>query len=229
MNTDTDDLTAAPAPAMPPPHSVQPAAGVGSEAAPAWKILCVDDEPNIVAALRRLFRGSGYEVGQPVRLSVRNKKTGVSLKDPEGRPLEKTVTLPPDGTALEEEFLVKPDAEGQLVVDVVADLQPGELTADDNSRDDTISVLNAKINVLYVEGYPRWEYRYIKNEMIRDSTVNISCLLTSADSGFAQEGDDPIPDFLFVCGADSRHRCSVKNACSRTIPLCSVGTQHLSH
>lgn len=62
MNADTDDLTAAPAPAMPPPHSVQPAAGVGSEAAPAWKILCVDDEPNIVAALRRLFRGSGYEV-----------------------------------------------------------------------------------------------------------------------------------------------------------------------
>src|SRR3989344_5643854 len=62
MNADTDALPAAPAPAMPPPHSVQPAAGMGSEAAPAWKILCVDDEPNIVAALRRLFRGSGYEV-----------------------------------------------------------------------------------------------------------------------------------------------------------------------
>lgn len=29
---------------------------------PAWRILCVDDEPNIVAALRRLFRGSGYSV-----------------------------------------------------------------------------------------------------------------------------------------------------------------------
>lgn len=148
-----------------------------------------------IFAVKATVRGSGYEVGQPVRLRVTNKKTGVSLKDPEGRPLEKTVTLPPDGAALEEEFLVKPDAEGQLVVDVVADLQPGELTADDNSRDDTISVLDAKINVLYVEGYPRWEYRYIKNEMIRDSTVNISLLLTSADSGFAQEGDDPIPDF----------------------------------
>src|SRR3989344_5940832 len=54
MNADTDDLTAAPAPAMPPPHSVQPAAGMGSEDAPAWKILCVDDEPNIVPGLRRL-------------------------------------------------------------------------------------------------------------------------------------------------------------------------------
>ena len=27
-----------------------------------WRILCVDDEPNIVASLRRLFRGSGYQV-----------------------------------------------------------------------------------------------------------------------------------------------------------------------
>lgn len=27
-----------------------------------WRILCVDDEPNIVAALKRLFRGSGYQV-----------------------------------------------------------------------------------------------------------------------------------------------------------------------
>ena len=55
-----------------------------------------------------------------------------------------------------------------------------------------IAVLDAKITVLYVEGYPRWEYRYIKNEMIRDKTVDISCLLTSADPTFRQEGDKPI-------------------------------------
>ncbi|HSV69375.1 MAG TPA: HD domain-containing phosphohydrolase [Methylibium sp.] len=30
--------------------------------APAWTLLCVDDEPNIVASLRRLFHGSGYRV-----------------------------------------------------------------------------------------------------------------------------------------------------------------------
>src|SRR5437764_9180187 len=31
--------------------------------------------------------------------------------------------------------------------------------------------------------------------MIRDSTVDISCLLFSADQGFAQEGDKPITRF----------------------------------
>ena len=51
--------------------------------------------------------------------------------------------------------------------------------------------------MLYVDGYPRWEYRYIKNEMIRDVTVNIACLLTSADPTFAQEGDPPDEKFNF--------------------------------
>ena len=65
MTADTD-LTAPSVPAMSPPSQEQtPIASSpteGQEAARAWKILCVDDEPNIVASLRRLFRGSGYQV-----------------------------------------------------------------------------------------------------------------------------------------------------------------------
>ncbi|HEX8343072.1 MAG TPA: hypothetical protein VF624_19370, partial [Tepidisphaeraceae bacterium] len=44
-------------------------------------------------------------------------------------------------------------------------------------------------------GFPRWDYRYLKNEMMRDKTVDISCLLTSADPTFRQEGDVPITRF----------------------------------
>lgn len=32
------------------------------QAAPQWTVLCVDDEPNILAAIRRALRGSGYRV-----------------------------------------------------------------------------------------------------------------------------------------------------------------------
>ncbi len=46
--------------------------------------------------------------------------------------------------------------------------------------------------MLYVDGYPRWDYRYLKNSLLRDKTVKLSCLLTSADPDFRQEGsDDP--------------------------------------
>jgi response regulator RpfG family c-di-GMP phosphodiesterase len=33
-----------------------------AKAAPEWTLLCVDDEPNIVSALRRLFRTAGYRM-----------------------------------------------------------------------------------------------------------------------------------------------------------------------
>src|SRR5205085_8145555 len=94
-----------------------------------------------------------------------------------------------DDKPVEAELQFKADEVGPVDLVVEAQKQPGETDDQDNIRTAQITVLDAKINVLYVDGYPRWEYRYIKNEMIRDKTVNISCLLTSADPTFAQEGD----------------------------------------
>lgn len=51
------------------------------------------------------------------------------------------------------------------------------------------------ISVLYVEGYPRWEFRYIQTAMIREPSVDISTLLTSADAEVAGGGDKPIREF----------------------------------
>ena len=42
-------------------------AAAAREETQARRILCVDDEPNIVAALKRLFRGSGYQVATATR------------------------------------------------------------------------------------------------------------------------------------------------------------------
>lgn len=38
------------------------AASLGADEVPAWRVLCVDDEANILSALRRLFRPCGYAV-----------------------------------------------------------------------------------------------------------------------------------------------------------------------
>jgi len=51
-----------------------------------------------------------------------------------------------------------------------------------------LDVTDRRLNVLYVEGAPRWEYRYLKNVLIRkkDEMV-VWCLLLSADKDFPQE------------------------------------------
>jgi len=144
-----------------------------------------------IVAVRAVVGGTGYDANHPVRVMLTDDTTGQPLLGPDGRPAETTVLLPGDKTPVNVEVLFKPDKVGTLKLRVVAEHQPGELDYTNNELPASVDVVDSSINVLYVEGYPRWEYRYIKNAMIRDPSVNISCLLTSADINFAQEGDEP--------------------------------------
>ncbi len=148
----------------------------------------VDD----LVLMRVQVRGSGYPANHDVKVALKTK-AGEPIKTPDGRMVEKNVSLP-DDKPVEVELSFKPDKIGTLDLQAIAEKQIGEIDTKDNVRPAQIAVLDAKINVLYVDGYPRWEYRYIKNEMLRDKSVNISCLLTSADPSFAQEGDKPEPE-----------------------------------
>jgi len=147
-----------------------------------------------IVAVHVTLGGMGYEPNHLVKVTLKDETTGLPLTGPDGRPAQTDVLLPAEKTPVKAEVLFKPDKVGTLKFRVVAEHQPGELDYANNELPASVDVVDSSINVLYVEGYPRWEYRYIKNGMIRDNTVNISCLLTSADVGFAQEGDDPVPN-----------------------------------
>ena len=67
-----------------------------------------------------------------------------------------------------------------------------EALTEDNTQRVNIEFVDRPIRVLYVEGTPRWEYRYLKNLLLREKSIQSSVFLTSADRGFAQEGDEPI-------------------------------------
>ncbi len=171
---------------------------VGSDKAPAnidVQSISVQDSAfkGDIVNVRAMVRGTGYEPGHPVTLQVKDKKTGRILTSP-GQNGETKVVLA-DDQAVEAEVQFKADEVGSLDLVVEAVKQAGEVDDEDNIRTAQLAVMDAKISLLYVDGYPRWEYRYLKNEMIRDKTVEVSCLLTSADPTFAQEGDKPIKRF----------------------------------
>lgn len=56
----------------------------------------------------------------------------------------------------------------------------------------SVELIDRPLRVLFVEGYPRWEYRYVKNLMVRERSIESSVMLISADRDFAQEGNQPI-------------------------------------
>lgn len=65
---------------------------------------------------------------------------------------------------------------------------PEETLRDDNAVEFSVHITPEKIRVLFVEGYPRWEYRYLKNLLLRsDQNLEVQCFLLSATPDFVQE------------------------------------------
>ena len=147
-----------------------------------------------LASIHLQLSVTGVEPGERIHIDLKDNKTGRILKREEGRDAGRSITVQSEGT-LETDLVFRADQVGPQDVRVEVAALEGELTLDDNSRRLQLSVLDAKVNLLYIDGYPRWEYRYLRNQMTRDKTIAISCLLTSADPGFIQEGSKPIRFF----------------------------------
>ncbi len=81
----------------------------------------------------------------------------------------------------------------KLIVEIPA--LAAELETANNVQRLQIRVIDDKIRVLYVDGYPRYEYRYLKNTLLLEESIISSTLLLSADRDFPQEGDRPIRRF----------------------------------
>jgi hypothetical protein len=120
---------------------------------------------------RRSMEGAAF--GQPITLEARSERMGEAtwairvLYNPQDR--EK---IDEDSTAIAS--------------------SSEELNLANNIQTFTVEMIDRPIRVLYIEGYPRWEYRYLKNMLLREQSIDSSMMLLSADRNFAQEGDTPI-------------------------------------
>ncbi len=157
-------------------------------------------------SVRVHITGTGITRATPARISIfRQPASGSPPDAPRGQPLAtKDITLEAGQKELDADVVLKldktsPDKQEEFKLFVRVDAVAGggggdELYTDNNQVPATITVLDTQINVLYVEGYPRWEFRYLKNELIREPTVNVASYLLSADSGFVQDADPPVLD-----------------------------------
>jgi hypothetical protein len=89
-------------------------------------------------------------------------------------------------------LLSTPRAAGQATWKVLLVSPDPELIEENNSATLELTLVDRPIRLLLVEGYPRWEYRYLKNMLLRESSIASSVMLISADRTFAQEGTIPL-------------------------------------
>lgn len=105
------------------------------------------------------------------------------------------VPIPPEGQVQTIELSHRPTAVGltRFVVEVSPD--PRELQLANNRIEREIDVRDQKLKVLYVEGEPRYEFRWLKTYLERDNTIDLAVLLQSADARYAEQDKSAIYEF----------------------------------
>ncbi len=81
---------------------------------------------------------------------------------------------------------------GRFVYTVETPVLEGESVADDNSKQTTVNVIDARTRVLVIAGGPSWDYRFVSRLLERDKTFDVSCWLQSADLSAVRDGNTVI-------------------------------------
>ncbi len=182
-------------------------AGQGARAAgvKVHTLLVGDPTPEINLTLEMLDAPTGVLQGDEISLPVRITSVGVENAQAEVL-LEE---LGPEGSGLQpravdrQEVLLDGNSARVVLVAPSAGVLPDasvrrfrvrltpltkENLLDDNQLELTIPVTSARLRVLYVEGFPRYEYRFLR-ELLRsgDERIQAQIFLMSATSDFPQD------------------------------------------
>lgn len=123
---------------------------------------------------------SGFD-GQQVTLDVDDEGTLVSTQQ---------VTLPDAGTPASIPVRFTVSEAGPRVLRFRVSPQPGELVTENNAREALIDVRDRKEKVLYFEGEPRFEMKFIGRAIKEDGNLILTVLQRTADNKYLRIGVD---------------------------------------
>lgn len=121
------------------------------------------------------------EAQTPTRVEIIDERTGAVLAESLIAAGDRTATLPIDAPG---------EGRRPLTVRLVPDGE--DLLSENNSRSLELEFIDRPVRVLYLEGYPRWDYRYLISLMSREESVRVAALLLSNRFQYIQEGDAPV-------------------------------------
>jgi uncharacterized membrane protein len=133
--------------------------------------------------------------GQDV--TVRLMERDSSSTDPKAFKVVETIHVqaPPDGQPKRIEIPHRPKKTGQITFVVEVEKKDRELSEDNNRVERTIHVREEKLKVLFVDNEPRYEFRYLKNFLQREKTIDLKVVLFSSDPEYSNQDLYAIPTF----------------------------------
>lgn len=93
------------------------------------------------------------------------------------------------------DFRVDVYEKGAAQIDVVIEPFEDEVTIENNRVQRSVRVVNEKVNVLYIEGNARWEYRYLRAILKRDPRINATFIASNVGPEIARNSPEHIERF----------------------------------
>jgi hypothetical protein len=138
------------------------------------EVVFVDDVVNFEFKLS----GRGF-AGKTVDVVLREKDNPTVLA-------QMKVTIDADGKPQSLHLPYRPSKVGEFEYVIEALHLPDEAQLENNSQTRLVSVRKEQIKVLLVQAYPNYEFRYLKNMLQRDGTIELKTVLQDADLEYAE-------------------------------------------
>lgn len=142
---------------------------------------------DIVPVQVALQRTGATSATAEVKLRLIDSATNATLD-------EKTVRFAPGSTNPDQPVTLsaRPDTPGPRAWTVRLEPAGPDLLPQNNEARLALALVDRPLRVLYIDGYPRWEYRFLKNILAREKSVSFASTLLAVGRRYLQEGDEDL-------------------------------------
>lgn len=174
---------------------------LGARGIPVFPVPVGLEEPDDVSIRNIVMQEVAFSGDSvPVQVQVLSKgyekrtaKLTIQLND---RPVFQRSIRLQGGLQFEDaEFNVDIREKGAARVAVAIEPFEDEVSVANNRVEHSVRVVNEKVNVLYIEGNNRWEFRYLSAILKRDPRLNTTFISSSAGPEFARNSPEHIERF----------------------------------
>ena len=144
----------------------------------------------------RIFPGE--EILLKVQLNASPQLEGMSTLlsvTLDGNPIVQQPVVYKGGQQMLEIPIKGPELKGRIKLSLELEPLEQEVTETNNREDRFVTFIEQKVKVLYVEGAPRWEYRYLRTVLMRDPRLDVKFLMTEGDPDLADYSPEYIGSF----------------------------------
>ena len=116
------------------------------------------------------------------------QKAKITLRDGQKTLASNEVVLKSDGSEQTEPVLFNAGAAGVKTIDISIDPLPNEENAKNNKVTRLVNVDQRKPRILYMEGEPRWEFKFLRRAVEDDRNINLVTILRTTQNKIYRQG-----------------------------------------